>query len=231
MSLQGISFRDAIIDYADNFRDELQNYLMESEQPESYKDLPKMKQQLGNILAMLKGLTKFGMGLSEEAIGLPSNIDDGLQIVQNNPDVLFYDEEVLKDEIGRRVTNEPMIVETAKEHDNRDLLVAAVDGSTRGGLLSFQGEEGDLAVGHAPMVSVNTSVAQINRSIKIGNQLSPAFMRLPEKPEDMQQQSNRYTIMAKVFYPDLSDSEYAHSVWNAMDVLESRAALRVMSRW
>ena len=47
----------------------------------------------------------------------------------------------------------------------------------------------------------------------------------------MQQRDNKYTIMAKLFFPDLTDSQYAHSVWNAMNLLQSRAALKVMRRW
>ncbi|HVV00232.1 MAG TPA: hypothetical protein VHH88_02650, partial [Verrucomicrobiae bacterium] len=77
----------------------------------------------------------------------------------------------------------------------------------------------------------NTAVGQVNKSIKAGKNVSPAFMRLPEKPEDMQQSDNRHTIMAKFFYPDITDGEYIHSVWNAMDVLESKATLRMMRRW
>lgn len=57
------------------------------------------------------------------------------------------------------------------------------------------------------------------------------FTRLPEKPEDLQQRENKYTVMAKLFYPDLSDAEYMHSLWNAMDTLEARATLRVLGRW
>jgi hypothetical protein len=37
--------------------------------------------------------------------------------------------------------------------------------------------------------------------------------------------------MAKLFYADLSDAEYMHSLWNAMDTLEARATLRVLGRW
>jgi hypothetical protein len=74
-------------------------------------------------------------------------------------------------------------------------------------------------------------VGQVNRSINKNDRTVPVFMRLPERPEDMQRQDNRYSIMAKLFFPDLSDSEYMHSVWNAMDLMEARAALRVLNRW
>ena len=225
-------FRRAIVDYADNLRDEMQNYNIESARPEATKELPTLRQQIENLLRMLIALTKNGLGLSREAINLPVNVEAGLHEVKRNPGKSFYDEGRLVEEIAYRISAENMVVEARRyEEEDREPLVAAVDGSTRGGLLATQGEEGDLALGHAPMVSINTSVAQINRSIKVGNRLYPAFMRLPEKPEDMQQQENRYTVMAKLFYPDLTDSQYAHSLWNAMDVLESRAALRVMRRW
>jgi len=95
----------------------------------------------------------------------------------------------------------------------------------------LEGEEGDFSLGHAPSVSINTATAQINRRVKISGREYPAFLRLPEKPEDMQQRDNRFTIMAKLFFPDLSESQYVHSIWNAMNLLESRAAARVMKRW
>jgi hypothetical protein len=37
--------------------------------------------------------------------------------------------------------------------------------------------------------------------------------------------------MAKLLYPDLSDAQYMHSLWNAMDLIEARVALRVLQRW
>jgi hypothetical protein len=97
--------------------------------------------------------------------------------------------------------------------------------------MSFLGEEDDFYVGHAPMISINTAVGQVNRRLTIGGDELPVFTRLPEKPEDMQQRDNKYTVMAKLFFPDLSDAEYMHSLWNAMDVLEARTALRVLGRW
>lgn len=224
-------FLGAIKGYADNLRDELHNYHMESRRPEAVVDLPKLRKEIETTIDLLRGMAKQGLGLSDEALRLPGNFEIGLRKVVEIPDVCFYNEGLLAHELRCRIANEPTIVEVPEREDERDLLVAAVDGSSRGGLLSFSGEEGDISVGHAPMVSINTSIAQINRAVKIGSKTHPAFLRLPEKPEDMQRQDNRYTIMAKLFFPDLSDSQYAHSVWNAMDVLESRAAMRVMSRW
>jgi hypothetical protein len=126
--------------------------------------------------------------------------------------------------VGERKHTTPRVM-------NQDDLVGAVDGSTRGGILSFLGEEGDLNVGYAPMVAINTSVGQVDRRLRLGSRTVPVFMRLPEKPEDMQRQDNRYTVMAKLLYPDLSDSKYMHSVWNAMDLLETKVALRLQNRW
>jgi hypothetical protein len=97
--------------------------------------------------------------------------------------------------------------------------------------MSFLGEEDDFYVGHAPMISINTAVGQVNRRLRVGPHELPVFTRLPEKPEDMQQRENKYTVMAKLFYPDLSDAEYMHALWNGMDVLEARTTLRVLSRW
>jgi hypothetical protein len=224
-------FNDAIKAYADNLCDELRNYQIESAHPHSPNHLPRLRQEIEASITLLKQLTKFGMGLSQEAIRLPGNFDIAMDELTAKTDVCFYNTKLLTEEINQRVADESIVVEVPEGSKDQDILVAAVDGSTRGGLLTFEGEEGDLSVGHAPMVSINTATAQINRSIRIGKSQYPAFLRLPEKPEDMQQKDNRYTIMAKLFFPDLSDAEYIHSVWNAMDVLESRATLQVMSRW
>ena len=113
----------------------------------------------------------------------------------------------------------------------RGLMIAAVDGSSQSGVMSAIGEEDDFYVGHAPMISINTSVGQVNRRLMFNGQELPVFTRLPEKPEDLQQRENKYTVMAKLFYPDLSDAEYMHSLWNAMDTLEARATVRVLGRW
>ena len=221
----------AIKEYVDNLRDELQNYRLESQRPEAITDLPKLRREIESTISLLVQVAKQGLGLSDEAVRVPGNLDLGLRDLTKNPDAHLYDEDLLMEELRRRIADEPVVVEITDEPAKKELLIAAVDGSSRGGLLAFEGEEGDLSVSHAPMVSINTSTAQINRSVKEGSASYPAFLRLPEKPEDMQRQDNRYTIMAKLFFPDLTDSQYAHSVWNAMDVLESRAALRVMSRW
>lgn len=224
-------FVDALKAYADNLVDELKSYIIESENAAAIHEMSKLKKEVENSLAILKQVGKFGLGLSNEALKLPANLDIAVAQLKRDGALKIYDEEILKEEIGKRVADEFVINDVEPLDENKDLLIAAVDGSSRGGLLAFDGENGDFAVGHAPMVSINTSTAQINRSVKVGDQTFPAFLRLPEKPEDMQRLDNRYTIMAKLFFPDLSDSQYAHSVWNAMDVLESRAALKVMSRW
>jgi hypothetical protein len=38
------------------------------------------------------------------------------------------------------------------------------------------------------------------RRVRVGGREYPAFLRLPEKPEDMQQRDDRYTVMAKQFF-------------------------------
>jgi len=221
-------FFQAIVAYCDNLRDEIEHYsLLATREPEQ-KELSRAKRQVEENLSLLKSITKYGLGLSQEAVNLPANLDLGLRWIKENPGIAFYSEAVLQDELHRRISNESIIVDIEDSISERDLIVAGVDGSSRGGLLTFEGESGDLTVGHAPMVSINTAVAQINRKLTSG---APVFMRLPEKPEDMQQERNRYTIMARLFFPDMTESMYAHSLWNSMDVLESRVALRVLQRW
>lgn len=224
-------FLDGIMAYSDALVDELQNCLHESGS-ENNPHLAHAKRESRNALMTLRQITKFGLGLSDKAIHVPQTLEAGLaKVRQMREGDKLYDARQLEAEIQSRVANEPVIVDVSIAMSNPDLLVAAVDGSTRGGLLSFQGEESEVAVGYAPMFSINTATAEVNRKIKISGKVFPAFLRLPEKPEDMQRDENRYTVMAKLFFPDLSDVQYAHSVWNAMDLLESKACLRVMKRW
>lgn len=221
-------FFRAIVAYCDNLRDEIEHYSLLASRHAEQRELSRVRRQVEENLSLLKSITKYGLGLSQEAVNLPANLDLGLMWMRENPRSPFYTDNVLRDELNRRISDEAVIVDIDEPTSQRDLIVAGVDGSTRGGLLSFEGESGDLTVGHAPMVSINTAVAQINRKLSSG---APVFMRLPEKPEDMQQQGNRYTIMARLFFPDMTESMYAHSLWNSMDVLESRVALRVLQRW
>jgi hypothetical protein len=222
-------FFDEIRSYANSLRDELREYAIQSE--EGDPNLPHLRGQIEASILLLKQITKFGLGLSDEAIRVPASLASGLDQILHRPNVPFYSDNDLLDELGRRVADEMCIVNVPQERADAQTLIAAVDGSTRGGLLTLEGEAGDFALGHAPSVSINTSVAQINRRVKVGGREYPAFLRLPEKPEDMQQRDNRYTVMAKLFFPELSDAQYMHSVWNAMNLLECRAALKTMRRW
>jgi hypothetical protein len=193
----------------------------------------RLREEARSSMQLLYSLVRFGLGLSEEAVLLPGSIDAGIEMARAakpRQAVVGVDAALLADELSRRVADEAF-VSSVPPGGERNLLVAAVDGSTRGGLMSFLGDEGDFYVGHAPMIAINTSVGQMNRHIRVEGRNFPAFIRLPEKPEDMQRSDNRYTVMAKLFYPDLSDSQYMHSVWNAMDALEARVCLRVLSRW
>ena len=194
-------------------------------------ELSTLRNEIDASILLLKQLVKFGLGLSEDAIRVPVSFSAGLAEFKRGG-MQLYNEPDLQQELAKRVSSEPLIADVPSAKADENLLIAAVDGSTRGGLLTLEGEEGDFTVGHAPSVSINTAIAQTNRRVRMRDgREHPAFLRLPEKPEDMQQQANRYTIMARLFYPDLSESQYAHSIWNAMNLLETKAALRVMDRW
>jgi hypothetical protein len=223
-------FYNAIVAYADNLRDEVLEYKRLLGNTAS-GEMPKLRQEIETNRILLMQLAKYGLGLSHEAIRVPASLRAALDQLAVQPDGSWYDPALLREEVNRRVSPGNFIVEIPDSQSKTPLLIAAVDGSTRGGLLTLDNEEGDFTVGHAPSISINTSTAQINRNINIGARQYPAFLRLPEKPEDMQQRENRYTIMARLFFPDLSESEFAHSIWNAMNLLESRAALQAMKRW
>lgn len=180
---------------------------------------------------LLVSLAKFGLGLSEEAVRIPMTIDGAVKEARAGNPPSYFNAELLREEISERVANEMFFVDVPEDPENEHLMIGAVDGSVRSGVLSMFGEDGDMAIGNAPMVAINTAVGQVNRFLQTKGRKIPVFARLPEKPEDMQAADNRYTMMAKILYPDLSESEYMHAVWNAMDLLEARATGRLMSLW
>jgi hypothetical protein len=224
-------FAKAIIGYCDNFRDEVEHFC-HLDGSQSAEELGRIKRRVENELSLLRGVVTFGLGLSTSAVAVPGDFDEAVsKWKQHGPNSQFYDVGELAKELALRIEAGPLIVDVKDFQADPSLLIAAVDGSSRSGLLSSEGQAGDFTVGAYPVVSINTAVGQVHGNIKSGNSITPAFMRLPEKPEDMQQRDNRHTIMAKFFYPDITDGEYIHSVWNAMDVLESKATLRIMQRW
>lgn len=228
------AFFEATISYLDDFRIAICEYLREESSGTTPKSRMISKGTLERDFTMLTQFLRFGLGLSREAVKLPPTYKAAIRMIRDAEDpelVKFWDENFLRDELSRRVANEPMIVEEDDPYDHHDYLLAGVDGSTRGGLLSLEGETGDLMLGSSPAVSINTSIAQINRHLEVGGRRRPVFLRLPEKPEDMQRDENRYTMMVKAFHPDLSDSEYFHAIWAAMDLLEVRAASKALKSW
>lgn len=197
---------------------------------EHTNEISRLKREAENSRLLLQRLAKYGLGLSIEAVYVPFSLPEGIAFYNADNDKSFYNEKYLEEEVRSRVSSEMFVMEIEKQEDAK-LLIAATDGSTHTGVLNFLDETGNFVVNQAPSITVNTAIGQINRSVKHNDRQTPVFLRLPEKPEDMQRQDNKYTIMAKIFYPDLSDAEYIHSVTNAMDFLESKAALRTMSRW
>ncbi|MCI0703843.1 MAG: hypothetical protein L0241_22515 [Planctomycetia bacterium] len=222
-------FHEAIVSYCDDFLAQVAALA----DPKNYdpKALANARQEAENSRRLLLQLTKYGLGLSSEAVNLPVSVELAVASYARTRTTSYVNGERLAEELSRRIADEPFIVGVETPRSTRKLVIGAVDGSTRGGILSFLGEEGDFNVGHSPMIAVNTAVGQVNRDVQIDRRRVPAFIRLPEKPEDMQRADNRYTVMAKLFYPDMSDVQYMHSVWNAMDVIEAKAALRLLKRW
>lgn len=223
-------FCRALQSYSDDLHAQVDDLVRVSD--EGHLDLARLKREADNSRRLLERMAKFGLGLSKEAIHVPLSIELAIaERRQGKYPNSYFDRQVLQEEIDRRVAPEPFVVDEAPDRPAKPLMIGAVDGSTRGGMLSFLGSSGDLTIGHAPMFSINTAVGQVNRTLTVGERSQPVFMRLPERPEDMQRQDNRYSIMAKLFFPDLSDAEYMHSVWNAMDLMEARTALRLLNRW
>jgi hypothetical protein len=230
--LRGEDARDlflrAIISYCDDFHAQVADL---AAMGSSGEDFSSRRREAENSLRHLVSLTKYGLGLSAEAVSLQANLDFALSGYLAAPTAQYYDREVLAAELELRIEPGPMVTDAKPGPSDRPLLVGAVDGSSRGGLLSISGEHGDFNLAHAPLVSINTAVGQINRVLETGGRKRNLFVRLPERPEDMQRQDNRHTVMAKLLHPDLSDAQYMHSVWNAMDLVEVRATQRLLSRW
>jgi hypothetical protein len=231
--LKGESARDlfhrAIVSYCDDFRAQIADLDEIGRNPTP--ELAALRREAENSRQLLLRFVKYGLGISDEAVHLPLSLDIAIPELKSAPNHAYVNEDLLREELRRRISDEPFIVDIEETRSNGSLLVGAVDGSTRGGVLSFLGDEGDFGIGHAPMIAINTAVGQVNRSLQTGTRFTPVFLRLPEKPEDMQRQDNRFTVMAKLLYPDLSDAQYMHSVWNAMDLLEAKASLRLLHRW
>jgi len=223
-------FFKSILSYCDEFQAQIESLADPGTFP-TPKMLADAKQEAETARRLLLQLTKYGLGLSREAVNLPMSVDVGLADYLKGKRTPYANPEFLAQELGRRIADEPFIVDAKALATPQPQVIGGVDGSTRGGILSFLGEEGDFNVGHAPMIAINTAVGQVNRDLKVDGRTLPAFLRLPEKPEDMQRQDNRYTVMAKLLFPDMSDADYMHSVWNAMDLIEAKVALRLLRRW
>ncbi|HET9394219.1 MAG TPA: hypothetical protein VFO29_11955 [Candidatus Rubrimentiphilum sp.] len=226
-------FARAIISYCDDLAALIESQVDAIDNGADQKDLIRNAEEGRNAVLLLHGLVRFGLGLSTEAVTLPPQFEQAVQERRKNPASVpvRHNEQQLRTELAWRIEDGPFVTTAIAEHQER-MLLGAVDGSSRTGVMSFLGEDSDFYVGHAPMITVNTAIGQMNRRVRFPKgEEHPAFARLPEKPEDMQQRENRYTVMAKIFFPDLSDAEYMHALWNGMDVLETRTTLRVLSRW
>jgi hypothetical protein len=223
-------FVQAIISYAEEEFASQVRELAALSGNENPKELTRLRKEAEDTRRLLLRLTKYGLGLSGEAIRLPLTLDVAINAVRRGESAVEINRRVLEDEIRRRVEDAPLVVSCDAPASAR-LVVGGVDGSTRAGILSVAGEDGDFNVMHAPMISMNTAVGQLSHNVQIAGRNHNVFVRLPERPEDMQRLDNRHTVMAKLLYPDLSDSEYMHAVWNAMDLVEVRATQRLLKRW
>ncbi len=226
-------FARAITSYCDDLAALVDTLIDAQQNGWDHRDIQRLREEGRSAVSLLRGVVQFGLGLSREAVTLPSQFEQAVQERAKNPLSLpvRYNEHQLRRELESRIEDGAFIRAAVPDRSVK-MLIGAVDGSSRSGVMSFLGEESDFYVGHAPMITVNTAIGQMNRNVRIAKgEEYPAFARLPEKPEDMQQRDNKYTVMAKLFFPDLSDAEYMHALWNGMDVLETRTTQRILGRW
>lgn len=225
-------FRDAIKDYCDCLYDEVEHLQILRQDHAKEQDIATQDKKVGDLLQLLRQLARFGLGLSREAVLVPPSVKIAEQHVKLGALVRepFYDLATLEHELASRV--EPgMFLKPAEAIVHDEMIIAAVDSSMRGGLLAREGEQADFSVGAFPQVAVTTAVAETNIRVKENGRSTPVFCRLPERPEDVQREGNKYTVSAKIFYPDITDAEYVHLTWNAMDLLEGRMCLKVLKPW
>lgn len=234
--LQGVNARMAAImaitEYADDLVDHLELLadIIANSADHSTAERERVKRRCEGRIEMLTAICRDGLGISRDAIHIPITPDAGMShIAQHGRSLVVPD--LLRDEIGRRVEDAPAIMLLDVPDADQRMIVAGVDGSTQGGLLSVDGTAGDYAFGGPPQITLNTAAAVLNRKLRRSGRETDVFLRLPSAPEDIQRRENAYTIMSPMFYPDLSEAEYMHSAWNAMDVLESRAARKAMDHW
>lgn len=237
-------FRLAIKSYAQDFADQIR-MLVQIEDHGPADERARLRREATTSHLLLLHLVRYGLGISSDAVPLPVNVEWAIAQAKRGEPVVDVNETLLTEELARRLSDEPFVVDAEPSAGStgeragkvksdaveRHWLIGAVDGSTRAGVLSFLGEDGDVSSGHAPLISINTAVGQIDRDQKHGGKWLPVFLRLPERPEDMQREDNRFTVMAKFLYPDMGEAEYMHAVWNAMDLIEARAALRLLGSW
>jgi hypothetical protein len=221
-------FVRALISYTQDFAAQVSDLAMHVERGGS--EYLRMRKETDSTRQLLVRMAKRGLGLSDEAIHVPGSVDTAISEYEGGRRE-YVNEPLLRSEVARRVEPVMFVTDATPPAGTKELLVGAVDGSTRGGLLSLAGQDGDFSVAHAPLVNINTAVGQINRALQARGRLLNLFVRLPERPEDMQRQENRHTVMAKLMHQDLTDAEYMHAVWNAMDLVEIRATLRLLKRW
>lgn len=234
--LSEINARDAAIAAITAYADDLVDTLEElgrilAEKPDHAPvDVDRITRRCEGRIEMLTALCRDGLGLSRDAVHIPTTAEAGMRALMDRGRG-FVDAGLLRDEISRRVEDAPMLLAFNEPQRDQQMVIAGVDGSTQGGLLSIDGTAGDFAFGAPPQINLNTAAAVLNRKLRKDGAEIDVFLRLPSAPEDVQRRENAYTIMSPMFYPDLSPAEYMHSAWNAMDVLESRAARRALDTW
>src|SRR6266403_1129416 len=124
-------FVDAIFGYCQNLRDEVENYTLEQVASPQSPDLPRLRQKIENELTMLKGVVKFGLGLSIAAVRLPFNFEGALvEWNKNGQDTQFCNKAELTAEINQRVEDAVVIADVENVAEDPGLFIAAVDGSS-----------------------------------------------------------------------------------------------------
>lgn len=218
-------FKEAIISYANNLRLLILDYTRDP-----FEHNSNSVNAIEKEIRLLDMLCKDGLGLSDEAIKLPLSAKNALEAGYSIPEQ-FYDSDILSEELDSRIEEGMFLRYSEQYQEAPEMIIAGVDGSSSVGLLTPDGATGDFVFGASPILSIITAVSRYNRLVSYQGAQHHVTQRLPVKPEDMQRQDNQFSYMAKMFCPDLSDSEYMHSVWAAMDLMETRVTATSLSIW
>lgn len=167
-------------------------------------------------------------GLSEDVIDL-GDIED----VKANRHILRPDWDRIHNALKARLFGDKVLywVEPDKEFGTQIInhIIGGSDGSTHAGWVhvvpgaEFVEESGQM------VLTFNNAIARLMLPKPVSDGFDFPYHGVPMTRAALEDPSNRGMILAKPFYPNLTDSEYEHMKKSALDVVQFRVDERVIS--